>query len=412
MGIFAKAFKEARNNTTFSLNSTNFLDFLKNDVAGNRLGEITYFRCLKILSESVAKLPLKLYKETKNGNEKVDHMLNYLLKTQPNEYYNANIFWGTVEYNRNHYGNSYVYIERYKIGRNAGQVKALWIMASDDVKILMDNKGIFGKTNALYYKYTDPQTHKDYLYTQGEVLHFKSWLTQGGNGIVGVSVQDILKNYVDKGLYSNDFITKMTKQGMISDKLIVQYTGSLDEKGEKALISHLENFSAHSSGKYITLPVGMTIQNLTSKLTDSQFLELNRYNSLQIASAFGIGPQMINDYEKGNFANAGVQMQMFYKDTLLAILTQYEQELKIKLLTPAQKKNGYYFNFNVDSILRGSFAERMETYTKAINNAILTPNECRALENRAKLEGGDELVANGNFMPIKDAGVQWKGGEQ
>lgn len=411
MGIFNKLWNQNINNQiTYSLQDEEFLKILGLDgiVAGDRIGEATYFRALKILSETLAKLPLKIYKETSNGNEKIKHYLNYLLKTQPNPYMNANTFWSTVEFNRNHQGNSYVYIERRK-----GKVEALWILPSASVQILVDDNGILGVRDGIYYKYIDSRNNKQYIFRKDEILHFKSWITVNGEGVVGLSVQDILRNYIDKGLYANDFITKLTQNGMMTDKIIIQYTGSLDSKAEKALIEHMESFNSNGSGKYITMPLGLSVQNLSSKLVDSQFFELNKYNAIQIGMALGISPQQLGDWEKGNFANAGIQQEMFYKDTLLPILSNYEQELAIKLFTKREKEDNYYFNFNVDAILRSAFKERIETYAQAVQNGILTANECRSLENRAGLEGGDDLVVNGNIMKLKDASIQYQknGGE-
>ena len=392
-------------NTTYSLNDQAFIDLLGLDssISSDKLGEAVYFRCLKYLSETMAKLPLKIYQETDHGNKKIDHYLNYLLKTQPNPYMSASTFFSTVEYNRNHYGNAFVWIER---NRNNGKVKALWIL-NNSCEIMVDDKGTFGTKDAIYYVYTDTKTTKRYVLKMNEVLHFKNWITADGEGLVGLSVRNILKSYIDRGLCANEFVTKMTKNGMMTDKIVVQYTGSLDDKAEKALIQHIENFSTNGSGKYITMPLGMNVSNLSSKLVDSQFLELSMYNSIMIAQAFGLSPQHIGDWSKGNFANAGVQQEMFYKDTLLPILKIYEQELAIKLLTQKEKDNGYYFNFNVDAILRAAFKERVDAYAVAISNGIMSPNECRALENRAGLEGGDVLLGNGNLIPIKMAGQQY-----
>ncbi|OSB02385.1 phage portal protein [Clostridium botulinum] len=399
------------NNTTVSLQDKEFLQMLGINVDGidpSKIGEITYFTCLRILSETISKLPLKIYKETANGNEKQMHYLNSILRLKPNPYYSANTFWSCVEFARNHYGNAFVYIEKERNGK----VKYLWILPNNYVQIYMDDKGLFGRENALWYVYTDPKTTRRYTMQQDEVLHFKSWITQNGEGIVGLSVRDILSSYITRGQYSNKFLNELTKNGMVTDKIIIQYTGDLNTKAEDLLVEKLESFSSKSSGKFIPLPLGMTASNISSKLTDSQFLELNKYNALQIAGAFGIKPQFLNDYDKGNYANVELQQESMYKDTLLPILSQYEQELAIKLFNNREKQDNFYFNFNVDAILRSSFKARLDAYAVAVNNSIMTPNECRDKENLPRKEGGDELVGNGNYMPMKMAGVQWKGGEE
>ena len=52
------------------------------------------------------------------------------------------------------------------------------------------------------------------------------------------------------------------------------------------------------------VPLGMKLTPLDIKLTDAQFFELRKYTALQIAGAFGVKPNQINDYEKSGYANS------------------------------------------------------------------------------------------------------------
>lgn len=91
------------------------LDFLGlKDTKDSALSEATYFACLKVLSEALGKLPLKLLKHTsKNGVETArGHPLYSVLHDRPNPYMTATSFWATMEQNRNHYGNAYAWIKR------------------------------------------------------------------------------------------------------------------------------------------------------------------------------------------------------------------------------------------------------------------------------------------------------------
>ena len=77
------------------------------------LSEVTYFTCLKMLSETLAKMPIKFYQQTDRGVEEAETNKAYeLLKTRPNPQMTPSTFWATVENNRNHYGNAYVWIRR------------------------------------------------------------------------------------------------------------------------------------------------------------------------------------------------------------------------------------------------------------------------------------------------------------
>src|SRR5699024_501861 len=98
----------------------------------DKLSEATYFACLKIMSESLGKLPLHMRQKTEKGVIRSDKESMYsMLKLRPNPYMTSSNFWSTIEMNRNHYGNAYAW-KRYQ----GTQVKDLWIMPSQDVQIV------------------------------------------------------------------------------------------------------------------------------------------------------------------------------------------------------------------------------------------------------------------------------------
>jgi HK97 family phage portal protein len=375
------------------------------DTPRDKLSEATYFACMKIMSESLGKLTLKMYQNTERGIIKSDKNEAYnLLKLRPNPYMTSASFWSTVEMNRNHYGNSYVW------ARFSGpRLQDLWIMPSKDVTITIDDAGIFGKKDKLYYRYNDSKTGKLYIFNHREVMHFKTSATF--DGITGMAVRDILKSTVNGALESQKFMNKLYESGL-TGKAILEYTGDLNGDARKRLVKGFEEFASGSknAGKIIPVPLGMKLVPLDIKLTDSQFFELKKYTALQIAAAFGIKPNQINDYEKSSYASAEAQNLAFYVDTLLYVLNQYEQEITWKILSPEMINQGYFFKFNVNAILRADIKSQMEALSKGVNNAIYTPNEARSFLDLPAKEGGDDLVMNGNYIPITMVGSQYDRG--
>jgi phage portal protein BeeE len=144
------------------------------------------------------------------------------------------------------------------------------------------------------------------------------------------------------------------------------------------------------------------------KLTDSQFLEIKRYSALQIASAFGIKPYQIGDYEKSSYASAEAQQLSFYVDTLLYIIKQYEEEITYKLFSPEEISEGVSVKFNISVILRTDLEKQISTLSTAVSNFIYTPNEARALLDLEYKEGGDALLGNGASIPVQLAGIQYQ----
>jgi len=116
-----------------------FLEWLgiKKKNRNGALSEVTYFTCLKMMSETVAKLPWKYYQKTANGIAEPElNDVAKLLKYRPNPFMTPTAFWNAVEMNRNHFGNAYVYVRsKFSRKRYGGEYKVLdlWVMPSNCV---------------------------------------------------------------------------------------------------------------------------------------------------------------------------------------------------------------------------------------------------------------------------------------
>lgn len=367
------------------------------------LSEATYFACLKVLSEAIGKLPLKILQyNNRNGVVTArDHPLYRVVHDRPNPYMTATTFWSTVEYNRNHYGNAYVLID------GAGRNTTLWILPSNQVQVWYDDAKILKDIPDIYYIYS--AGGQTYRFGTEEILHFKSSNTF--DGIVGISVQEQLEMTVKGNLKAQKLVNKMYDNGFTA-KCVMQYTGALSDENVEVLTRVTE---AYAKGELkdkgieniIPLPLGVTLQPLNVKLADNQFIEVKQYTALQIASAFGIKPYQIGDYTKSSYASAEAQQLSFYVDTLLYIIKQYEEELTNKLLLPAEVDNGLHCKFNVAVILRADLQTQINTLSTAVNSFIYTPNEARALLDLEAKDGGDALLGNGASIPVQYAGSQY-----
>ena len=374
------------------------------------LSEATYFACMKVLSEAIGKLPLKLlaYNE-RNGVETArKHDLYYTLHSRPNPYMTASTFWSTVEYNRNHYGNAYVWIQ------GAGRNLKLWILPSTDVEVWYDDAKILADQPDIYYRYSSGG--KIYQFGSEEILHFKASNTL--DGIVGVSVQYQLKMTIGGAVKSQKMLNRLYESGFTA-KAVLQYTGNLNDDNVKAFVKGIETYargglSDEEIKNIIPIPLGSQLTPLNVKLGDNQFIEVKQYTALQIASAFGIKPYQIGDYTKSSYASAEAQQLSFYVDTLLYIIKQYEEELTFKLLSTEEIAEGYHFKFNVAVILRADMATQINTLSLGVSNFIYTPNEARAMLDLEAKDGGDKLLGNGASIPVELTGSQYinEGGGQ
>ncbi|MGL5764983.1 MAG: phage portal protein [Sarcina sp.] len=373
------------------------------------LSETIYFICLKHLSETMAKMPWeKRVLTEKKGKERVlDSKIDNLLNIRPNPYMTATTFWGTVELNKLHYGNSYIYIEADK----NGFPRYLWLLPSDQMEIWIDNRGILGSLNAVWYVWTDQRNSKKYTFEMDEIIHLKTHISF--DGLSGAPIKDILKTQISSGKNSIGFLNKLYKNNMFGSKVLVQYTGELNKAAEEKLAKKIESFAkAQGSGKFIPMPFGMQAQLLDMKLADAQFFENNRTSALQLAAAFGIKPNVINDYTKSSYSNSETQQVDFYVNTLQPLFKAYEQELTYKLLTPRELGEGYRLEINEKMLFKMDNKTQAEVYSKYLTNFAMTPNEVREDLNLPYIEGGDTLLGNGSTINLENIGTQYKkGGE-
>lgn len=375
----------------------------------NALREATVFACIRILADAVGKLPLKIYQDKNGKQSAAGHYLTPLLKIRPNPWMSSRDFFKAMEVQRNVYGNAYAWLDIKTRGPDAGKVSGIYPLDSTKVEIWVDDVGLLPGKGKMWYIYRDNKG-KEYKIKPDEMLHFKS-LTF--DGIVGMTPLEQLKSTVENAGAASQFLNNSFKTGM-QTKGIIHYVGDLDSKAEKTFREKFEQMSSglKNANRVALLPIGYQYQPLSLKLTDAQFLENTELTIRQIAAAFGVKMHQLNELTRATHTNVEHQQREFYIDTLMDILTGYEQELSYKLFTEQELEDGYYIKFNVNAILRADPKTRYEGYQKAIQSGFMTPNEVRALEELEPLPGGDQLLINGNMLPIEMAGSAYqKGGD-
>jgi HK97 family phage portal protein len=260
------------------------------------------------------------------------------------------------------------------------------------------------------YEYSAPETGELIRFRSDEILHFKSSMTF--SGLFGISVRDKLRLSLDGANESQKVLNELYKNNM-AGRAVVQFspTQEMKEGYQERYVKQLDDF-AHGRKKtgstFIPIPYGTSVTPLNLRLADEQFLELRKYTALQIASAFGIKPNQLNDYEKASYANSEAQQLAFYVETMLSILKQYEEELNYKLLSSSQIAQGYRFKFNVAAVLRGDTKAQVESLCQGIAGGLYTPNEARRMLDLPSKEGGDRIFFNGSNIAVEDAGIQYQ----
>ena len=363
----------------------------------------TVYACVRLLAESVAQLPLHLYRVTDyDGQEKApDHPLYKILYREPNPEMTSFSFWEAMMTHLLLWGNAYAQIIRD--GKNG--VLGLYPLLPENVEIDRTDKG---ELYYIYHAYTDEvpgDTNKDILFRRDEILHIPGL---SFNGLVGFSPIAMMKNSLGTTMAVEKYGSSFFKNG-------AQPSGVLEHPGVlKDPQKIRDNWTAVYGGagnahRVAVLEEGMSYKPISLPPEDSQFLSTREFGVEEICRIFRVPPHLVQDLKRATFNNIEHMAIDYVVHTLDPWLVRIEKAI-VKDLLLEEEKDQYFPKFNVDGLLRGDFQSRMQGYSTGISNGILSPNEARLKENMPpidKSEGGDFHIVNGTFIKLKDIGAQY-----
>ena len=350
------------------------------------------YACVRILSETIASLPLHTYRYSPGGKEKaLDHPLYYLLHSEPNPEMTSFVFRETLMGHLLLWGNAYAQIIRD--GR--GRVLGLYPLLPSKMLVNRTDQGI------LFYQYE--KDGRTYFLSNTDVLHIPGL---GFDGLVGYSPIAMAKNAIGMAIATEEYGAKFFANGA-SPGGVLEHPGVVKDPGK---IRESWNAVYQGSGnahRVAVLEEGMKFQPIGIPPEQAQFLETRKYQLNEIARIFRIPPHMIGDLEKSSFSNIEQQSLEFVMYTLDPWVIRWEQAINRALFSDSEKRQ-YFVKFNVDGLLRGDYQSRMNGYAVGRQNGWLSANDIRELENFNRLSpelGGDLYLINGNMTKLADAGI-------
>lgn len=340
--------------------------------------------CVELISDVVASLPIYVYRMNNGVRELArDSNLWRLLHTKPNSRQTPMEFFQYMTMNFIMRGNAYARIER----NSKGEAIALWPLAADQVQVTLLDDG------SLTYEYY--YDGKIIVYAQSSILHFRD----KGNGVVGMSRLDYMRSTNNLAVNAQNLTNKLyandnKRAGVFSiDKPMTPEQREMVRKNFAGLVE------ANNDDLFV-LEAGAKFEPLTLTPAEVQLLETRRFSIEDIARWFGIPSILINDLtNRVPYGNNDDLIQFFYKFKLRSVLVNFEQALTARIMTFEERAN-LTIEFGLDALLRSSLKERMEIYSKAVQNGIYTRNFCRQLENEPPMDGGDMLTAQVNLAPL------------
>ena len=401
MGIFSGLFR-TRDGPKNATSGSAYSFFMGSSAAGKSVNErsamqmTAVYACVRILSESIAGLPLHMYRYEDDGSKTkaVEHPLYHLLHDEPNPEMTSFIFRETLMSHLLLWGNAYAQIIR----NGKGDIIALYPLMPNRMKVERDSKG------QLYYEYQtmkeDAPTMKGAVYQlyPNEVLHVPGL---GFDGLVGYSPIAMAKNAIGLAIAAEEYGSKFYANGAAPSG-VLEHPNVLKDPA-KVRDSWNAAFGGSSNAHRVAvLEEGMKYTPISISPNEAQFLETRKFQINEIARIFRVPPHMVGDLEKSSFSNIEQQSLEFVKYTLNPWVCRWEQALQRALLDD-DEKGKYFFRFNVEGLLRGDYQSRMNGYATARQNGWMSANDIRELENLDRIPaelGGDLYLVNGNMLPL------------
>lgn len=348
----------------------------------------TAYRCINVLSDDVAKLPLQTFISQIPGQiERVRpsnqlQNISWLLEISPNRWTTPLVFKKLAVQWLLTYGAAYI----WQPPRRPGGRNELFILPTNATTPYFDANG------QLWYEVRisgkAPKSYPDV-----EVLGL---LLNSMDGVTGRSVISYARETIGRQLANYKTQSKISGKGL-NPAGIAWMAGELNrEARDKFKGTFEENMR---DGIAIFDPKVLKFEPITMKPVDAQFLESIQENDTEIANFFGVPLYKLNQGKQSYQSNE--QQNLDYLNTTLdPYLVQWEQAAALKWLTEIEQ-NSMYFRFNRDALLRTDAKTRGETLEKSIFSGRLTPNEARQIEDLSAYAGGDDHYIPANMISIE-----------
>ncbi len=349
------------------------------------------YACVRVISETVASLPLGVYEATDDGSQKAtDHSLYFLLHDEPNSEMTSFVLREVMLAHLLLYGNSYCQILRS--GRN--QITGLYPLLPDHMEVDRDKNGM------LTYTYST-STGQRVIMAPEEVLHIPGL---GFDGVMGYSPIALERNAIGLGIASEEYGSKFFSNGARPSGIL---THPNTVKNPAALRESWNSIYGGSgnANRVAILEEGMRFEPIAIPNNEAQFLETRKFQVDEICRIFRVPPHLVGDLEHATFSNIEHQSIDFAVHTIRPWLVRIEQSMNRALFSD-EEKGRFYVQFNIDGLMRGDYKSRMEGYAIARQNGWMSANDIRALENQNPIpseEGGDAYLVNGNMISILTA---------
>lgn len=378
---------------TVPVSAENFLAFfgmspsnLPAVTVDNALGVPAVWAAVNFLSRTLAALPLHAYRASSDGPVRLNGKVETVVHEAPNATQTSfkfrHYFWSQVFTG----GRGLAWIERTPQG-----VEAIWPL--DPTKTTIKRVG-----GRIVYQYSGDAGRGAQEYQAEDVIDVPFMLRSNGLQHYGPIAQ--ATKAIQLAIAMNDYGSNFFAGGGVPPLALTGPlpTGAEGMRRAQADIKRAVDAAKHANESVFPIPPGYKLEPVGIDPAKGQMIDARRFQVEEIARAYQLPPVFLQDLTNGTYSNTEQQGAILVKHLIGQWAEALEEELNLKMF--GRGRGNRYVEHNLDGLMRGDFAARMSGLSQAIQTAILTPNEARALENRPAKDGGDELFIQGATVPL------------
>lgn len=354
-----------------------------------------FFACNRVLAETFASVAINEYQKQKNGDREVtnDTGLYPILHFAPNDETSRFNFQECMMYQINLGGNFVA--ERLMDGRRIAGFSQIPWQNYDIIRDPEDRKLKYRIRGASNSAAPDrPQV----ILNRDQVLHIPGPST---NGFIGMSILTFAASAIRLGATYNRFGQKFYENGALNSGLFEAEKFYKDEAYKRLKKDLKDNYTGlMNAGKPMLLEDGLTYKSLTIHPIDAELLGSKKFQIEDICRFFRVQPHLVQHLEKSTNNNIEQQSLEFVMYTMLPHFKRAEDNINSQLLTPRQRSQGYYLEYNMASLLRGDQKTMALSFSKGIQWGWFSVNDVRRLLNLNSVVDGDTHLQPLNMVPI------------
>ncbi|AUX72481.1 phage portal protein [Erwinia pyrifoliae] len=355
--------------------------------AEKALALASVWACVRLLSESVSTLPMKVYERASDGSRKLasTHPAYQVLCRRPNSEMTPSRFMLMVVASICLRGNAYV--EKKMIGTKPVSLVPLLPQC---MKVERLDSG------ELQYTYTEKGVAR--IVPVRNMMHIRGF---GLDGVCGMMPMRTGRDVFGAAMAVEESAAKIFENGIQTSGFFLSKNLLSKEQRQKNRENLNRFVGSKNAGKVMVLEGDMSYQGITLNPEDAQMLESRSFSIEEICRWFRVPPFMVGHVDKQSSWASSVEGMnlLFLTNTLRPLLVNIEQEISRCLLNGDED---LFAEFSVEGLLRADSAGRSAYYTTALQNGWMSRNDVRRLENLPPIEGGDIYTVQLNLTPLED----------